>query len=70
MPETIEIIVNGESRRVAEGIDVRRLLDELGLAPERVAIELNRSILPRRVWEQTKLSSDDRVEIVHFVGGG
>ena len=70
VPETIEIIVNGESQRVAEGTDVRRLLDQLGLAPERVAIELNRSILPRRVWEQTTLSSDDRLEIVHFVGGG
>ena len=66
----IEITVNGEARRVAAGATVADLLGALGLAPERVAVELNLSILPRAAWAATRLASGDRVEVVHFVGGG
>jgi len=42
----------------------------MGLKSDRVAVELNRDIVPREQWEKTSLSADDRLEIVHFVGGG
>lgn len=46
------------------------LVLELSLAPQRVAIELNGKVVRRDEWAQTMLNDDDRVEIVHFVGGG
>jgi sulfur carrier protein len=67
---TIEIIVNGDSYQISDESTVIDLVRELKLIPERVAIELNRSILARAVWAQTKLRAGDRLEIVHFVGGG
>lgn len=66
----IEITVNGEARRVTAGTTIADLLSGLGLAPERVAVELNLSILPRATWAATRLASGDRIEVVHFVGGG
>jgi sulfur carrier protein len=67
---TIEVIVNGKSQQVAAGAMVTDLISTLNLAPERIAIELNHSILPRGVWARTALSAGDQLEIVHFVGGG
>lgn len=66
----IEIIINGEPRQVAAASTVTDLIRDLKLTPERLAIELNLSILPRSAWTETRLQSGDRLEIVHFVGGG
>ncbi|HEY8461391.1 MAG TPA: sulfur carrier protein ThiS [Blastocatellia bacterium] len=66
----MEIIVNGESLQSPAGARVTDLVKQLGLAPERLAIELNLSILPRSKWAETELRAGDRLEIVHFVGGG
>jgi thiamine biosynthesis protein ThiS len=68
--DTIEIIVNGDSHQAPVGARVTDLVKQLELAPERLAIELNLSILPRAKWAETELRSGDRLEIVHFVGGG
>jgi thiamine biosynthesis protein ThiS len=68
--DTIEIIVNGDARQVSHGARVTDLVKQLELAPERLAIELNLSILPRAKWAETELRQGDRLEIVHFVGGG
>ena len=68
--DTIEIIVNGDARQVSQGARVTDLVKQLELAPERMAIELNLSILPRAKWAETELRPGDRLEIVHFVGGG
>jgi sulfur carrier protein len=68
--DTIEIIVNGEARQAPPSARVTDLVKQLDLAPERLAIELNLSILPRSKWAETELRSGDRLEIVHFVGGG
>ncbi|MGB7599527.1 MAG: sulfur carrier protein ThiS [Candidatus Sulfotelmatobacter sp.] len=46
------------------------LIESLNMKADRVAVELNREIAPRRVWPQTILKDGDRLEIVHFVGGG
>ena len=67
---TIEIIVNGDARQVSSGARVTDLVKQLELAPERLAIELNLSILPRAKWAKTELKPGDKLEIVHFVGGG
>lgn len=66
----LNITVNGEQTRLAEGIHVVELLESLGLKPERLAVEVNRSIVRRADWTSTTLAEGDRVEIVHFVGGG
>jgi thiamine biosynthesis protein ThiS len=64
------IIVNGERREIPEGLNVAGLLDHLGMANGRVAVERNLDILPRARWQETQVKSDDSFEIVHFVGGG
>lgn len=66
----LEIIINGESRKVGSPITLRELLRSLDLKEDRVAIELNRQIVHRERWAETQLQNQDRLEIVHFVGGG
>lgn len=68
--DTIEIIVNGDAHQAPVGARVTDLVKQLEFAPERLAIELNLSILPRAKWAETELKPGDRIEIVHFVGGG
>lgn len=70
MNAEIQIIVNGESRVVTEGLGVSGLLTCLSLPPDRVAIERNLEILPRSQWAATVVQPGDRFEIVHLVGGG
>ncbi|HMV48769.1 MAG TPA: sulfur carrier protein ThiS [Blastocatellia bacterium] len=67
---TIEIIINGEPREIAAQSKVTDLVSLLDLTAQRLAIELNLSILPRAVWAETTLQTGDKLEIVHFVGGG
>ena len=62
--------INGEPKDVAEGISLEELVRQLDLAPERLAVELNREVVRRADWPAITLSEGDRVEIVHFVGGG
>lgn len=65
----MNLIINGESQTFSIET-VSALVDQLGMKPDRVAIELNRAIVPRDQWSQTSLHDGDRLEIVHFVGGG
>lgn len=65
----MEIMINGETKTVAGGT-VAELLGQLGVDPARVAIELNLEILPKAEYGTRFLSEGDRIEIVHFVGGG
>lgn len=67
--------INGEARAFADpvtpaGFTLGHLVESLGLKPDRVAVELNREIVPRDRWTETALKDGDRLEIVHFVGGG
>ena len=66
----MKLQINGERRDFAAPLSLATLLDQLGMKTDRVAIELNHSIVPREQWAQTSLSEGDRLEIVHFVGGG
>ena len=66
----IEIVLNGEARRVPGPSTVAALLHHLGLDPRTVVVELNRNIVRRAHLDDTSLAEGDTVELVHFVGGG
>jgi thiamine biosynthesis protein ThiS len=66
----IQIFLNGEPRFVPEGTDLGRMLEIFSLPVQRVAIELNKSVVRRVEWPEASLSDGDRIEVVHFVGGG
>ena len=66
----MRIQVNGETREVEENLSLPKLVAELELKPEQIAIELNHNVVRRAQWDNTLLQPDDKVEIVHFVGGG
>ena len=66
----MQILLNGEEREIPENCSLQQLLEDLKLKPERLAIELNRKIVRRQNWPETFLRPGDRLEIVHFVGGG
>ena len=66
----MNLIINGENRSLAPVETLHALVEQLGMKSDRVAIELNREIVPREQWAQTSLKDGDRLEIVHFVGGG
>jgi thiamine biosynthesis protein ThiS len=65
----MNLTINGESQ-VLSAETLGALVEQLGMKPDRVAIELNREIIPRDQWPRTPLHDGDRLEIVHFVGGG
>ena len=66
----MRILINGEGKECEEGIFLSDLLDLLELPPQRIAVELNREVVRRADWKSTILKNEDRLEIVHFVGGG
>jgi sulfur carrier protein len=66
----LRIDVNGQSREVEESLSLTELISNLNLKPEQIAIELNQTVVRRMHWPETTLRENDRVEIVHFVGGG
>lgn len=68
--DLVDLIVNGSPRTAPAGTSVASLLKELGIAPERVAVERNRDIVDRERWGETVLRDGDRIEIIQFVGGG
>lgn len=68
--QAVRIEVNGEPRDVPEGITVRGLLVSLGLGDVLVAVERNEQVVPRAEHAHAVLCDGDRIEIVHFVGGG
>jgi len=68
--QTLLIQLNGESREVHDRSTLNDLVSELSLAPARIAIELNHLVVRRDKWAETTLAEGDRIEIVHFVGGG
>ena len=65
----MKLTINGEPQ-ISSAETLGALVETLGMKPDRVAIELNREIVPREQWTQTPLHDGDRLEIVHFVGGG
>jgi thiamine biosynthesis protein ThiS len=66
----MQVVINGEDRNFEEPLTLAGLVQALGMKTDRVAVELNRDIVPRDQWDHTQLADGDRLEIVHFVGGG
>ena len=66
----MRVYVNGEVREVSGSPSLSELIAQLELPATRIAVELNREVVRRNDWSGTMLNEDDRVEIVHFVGGG
>jgi thiamine biosynthesis protein ThiS len=62
--------INGEARDFPGGLTLASLIEKLGMKADRVAVELNLEIVPRATWGETLLKDGDKLEIVHFVGGG
>jgi len=69
-PSLMNIHLNGELREVPESLTLAALLDWLKLPADRVAVERNREIAARSTWAETIIQPGDRLEVVHFVGGG
>ena len=67
---TISIVVNGEHRRIRQGMTLADLANDLGLVPEKVAVERNLMVVPRSTLADVVIADGDELEIVHFVGGG
>jgi sulfur carrier protein len=65
----MKLVING-TERVVEAQNVAELVEALSMKGDRVAIELNREIVPRARWAESSLKDGDKLEIVHFVGGG
>ncbi len=68
--DAINILLNGERRKVPTEVDLDKLLELFSLPKQRVAVELNNSVVRRADWPKTIVHEDDKLEVVHFVGGG
>jgi len=66
----MHLFINGDERTLEGPLSLAELIDKLGMKADRVAVELNREIVPRAYWTETSLKEGDRLELVHFVGGG
>ncbi|MBK7803248.1 MAG: sulfur carrier protein ThiS [Chloracidobacterium sp.] len=64
------VYLNGETRHVTAETALAELLDQLSLPHQRIAIELNKTVIRRADWPNTTVNEGDRIEVVHFVGGG
>ena len=66
----ILITLNGEQLPIAGDIDLETLVDQLELPAKRLAVEMNGNVIRRADWPQTTVNDGDKIEVVHFVGGG
>lgn len=66
----MQVTINGEKRELAESLTIDKLIDKLELANQKIAVELNKEIVRKKDWETISVNNADRIEIVHFVGGG
>ncbi len=66
----IEITINGDPHKIGKGQNLVKLLQDLKLDPTKVAVERNLEIVPKTTYQNVKLLDNDRLEIVHFIGGG
>jgi thiazole synthase len=66
----MRVFVNGEERELSSAASLAELITQLDLPVARIAVELNREVVRRNEWSSTMLKDEDRIEVVHFVGGG
>lgn len=68
--DSMKITVNGEIKELENAVDLKRLLELFSFPSQRIAVELNREVVRKKDWENIVIKDEDRIEIVHFVGGG
>jgi sulfur carrier protein len=68
--DELDLLVNGEPRQVPRNCTVEELLATLGMGEQRIAVAINRGVVPRSTFHTQRLASGDRVEILEAVGGG
>lgn len=66
----MEVTINGEKQQLADNINARQLIEQLGLTEYRLAMEINREIVPRSTFGERRLQPGDEIEIVRAIGGG
>lgn len=66
----MKVFINGETKEISQQFNLLELLKEFSLPSERIAIELNREVVRKKDWESILINEADKIEIVHFVGGG
>ena len=66
----IKIRLNGKEKQIAENSKILKLINDLKIPIKKVAIELNQEILDKKKLKEIKLKKNDKIEIVHFIGGG
>lgn len=66
----MQIQINGETKDFVDGLTLLELINQIEMPAQRIAVELNREVVRRGDWNKTVLNDGDKVEIVHFVGGG
>lgn len=66
----MHVTLNGEDRSIDASTDLATLIEQLSLPQKRIAVELNGAVVRRADWPQTQVGDGDKIEVVHFVGGG
>jgi sulfur carrier protein len=66
----MQVIINGESHTLNDGILLSTLLNQLEISGKRIAVEINESIVPKSQHSSTVINQDDKIEIIHAIGGG
>ncbi|MET0754179.1 MAG: sulfur carrier protein ThiS [Pyrinomonadaceae bacterium] len=66
----MNILINGETKEISSELNLSELLKHFSLPSERIAIELNKKVVRKKDWENIKIAEGDKLEVIHFVGGG
>jgi len=66
----MKVLINGKVKEIPEGLNLDQLLRHFSLPSQRIAIEMNTSVVRRKDWEDIIVNDSDKIEIIHFVGGG
>jgi sulfur carrier protein len=66
----MKVFINGETKEIANEVNLSQLLKHFSMPQERIAVELNKEVVRKKDWETIKISDADKIEVIHFVGGG
>ncbi len=65
-----QIILNGETKEVEAKISLLNLLSQMNLSADKIAVEINKNVVRKKDWAEIFINKADKIEIIHFVGGG
>lgn len=66
----MKVLINGETKEISKELNLSELLEHFSLPQERIAIELNKEVVRKKDWENIRINEGDKLEVIHFVGGG